>query len=287
MPVFNCENSLIRALNSIEQSLDYFYSKCDNSSIYAEIIIVNDGSTDDTQDILKTFQSNKANYKFINNEHNLGIGVSRNKGVRESNGEIIFFCDGDDIYLKEHILACYNALDYSPESQYKTMLDYSHLVKASDGLVTSMPFGAVKTKVLVQDKIHSYWQKVINNCHSLNLCVRRECHDFIEGFPEDSVYIELQQDEDTVYNQKLAHFFRFCRLDIATVQYFRYPGNCLDRQIDKFQVDPKSYNEVLSSYQSSLRILADKIYTNKLQDLTKKFEDLVNHSYMYNFIGLI
>lgn len=279
LPVFNCEKLVTRALKSIEASLNYFYLNNPNSNIDSEIVVVNDGSTDGTSEALRKFTCDLAKYIIIENKSNLGIGVARNIGVKESSGEIIFHCDGDDLYLIEHILVCYNSLNFPSNPWEQNVLCYSLLANIPDcSEDESKPFGAVKTKVRVREPIHPYWRSVINYCHTLNLCVRRECHDFIEGLPEDFLYKELRQDEDTVYNQKLGHFFKICRIDIETVQYFRYPGNCLDRQMNKFQVDPKSYIEDLSEREFHLRNQATEIYNKKIVDLSKKFEDFIRHN---------
>ncbi|MHA1919530.1 MAG: glycosyltransferase family 2 protein, partial [Promethearchaeota archaeon] len=58
-----------------------------------EIIVVNDGSTDKTPEILKQF---KGKIKVINNEKNMGIGYSRQIGVENASGEYIAFLSADD-----------------------------------------------------------------------------------------------------------------------------------------------------------------------------------------------
>src|SRR5689334_17614281 len=57
-----------------------------------EIIVVDDGSTDDTASIVKGFD---AHVKYIKQE-NAGVCAARNRGVNESTGELIAFLDADD-----------------------------------------------------------------------------------------------------------------------------------------------------------------------------------------------
>jgi glycosyltransferase involved in cell wall biosynthesis len=59
-----------------------------------EIIVVDDGSTDDTRDVLKAY-SGKINYIY---QENRGVSAARNRGVRESRGNLLAFLDSDDIW---------------------------------------------------------------------------------------------------------------------------------------------------------------------------------------------
>ncbi len=64
-----------------------------------EIIVVDDGSTDDSKDILKSYgQQIKAVF-----QQNQGVSAARNNGVNESRGEFISFLDADDLWLPAKI----------------------------------------------------------------------------------------------------------------------------------------------------------------------------------------
>lgn len=87
MPVFNGEKYLRLAMESIlNQTFKDF-----------EFIIINDGSTDKTEKILKNFSDPRIVY--INNETNLGLSKSFNVGIRTAQGECIARMDADDIAL--------------------------------------------------------------------------------------------------------------------------------------------------------------------------------------------
>lgn len=88
IPVYNLENYILICLNSI---LDL-----ENNDKY-EIIIINDGSTDKSEIIIKEFIYK--NYQFdIKYKHikNHGVSYARNKGLELSNSEYVLFLDGDD-----------------------------------------------------------------------------------------------------------------------------------------------------------------------------------------------
>jgi glycosyltransferase involved in cell wall biosynthesis len=82
IPAYNCENTISKCLDSL-LNLDY---------LNLEIIVINDGSTDSTGEILKQY----SNIRIINTE-NSGPSRARNIGVREAKGAFIAFTDADCI----------------------------------------------------------------------------------------------------------------------------------------------------------------------------------------------
>lgn len=85
IPVYNVEQYLEQCLKSaIKQTLKNI-----------EIIVINDGSTDKSLDIIKKYELKYYNIRVINQE-NKGLSETRNVGLRESKGEYIYFLDSDD-----------------------------------------------------------------------------------------------------------------------------------------------------------------------------------------------
>ena len=105
IPVYNVGELLYKCIESIEnQSLDNI-----------EIILVNDGSTDDSGKICDEISSKNNNIKVIHKE-NEGVSVARNLGIRIAKGEYIGFVDSDDyinenMYLKMYLQAKKNDCD--------------------------------------------------------------------------------------------------------------------------------------------------------------------------------
>ncbi len=81
----------------IRQSLDSVF---DQTFQDFELILVNDGSTDGTRDILLEY-IDRPNVRLLENEHNEGIPVSRNRALLVAQGEFVAIHDGDDISLPE------------------------------------------------------------------------------------------------------------------------------------------------------------------------------------------
>lgn len=89
IPAYNVEKYIKKCLDSV---LNQTYNNY-------EIIIVNDGSTDNTSKILESYKSNKK-IKIINQE-NKGLSNARNTGVSNAKGDYILFIDSDDFIEKE------------------------------------------------------------------------------------------------------------------------------------------------------------------------------------------
>ncbi len=85
IPAFNGEAFLAEAVDSI----------CKQNYHPLEIIIIDDGSNDNTEQIAKTLQGN---IKYVSQRHTGGPAAGRNKGLRIAEGDLIAFLDQDDIW---------------------------------------------------------------------------------------------------------------------------------------------------------------------------------------------
>jgi len=88
MPVYNEEASIKKAIKTV---IDQTYKKF-------ELIVIDDGSTDGTSNIVKTLQKLDERIIYLRNEENRGTTYSLNRGLRKASGEYIARIDGDDWY---------------------------------------------------------------------------------------------------------------------------------------------------------------------------------------------
>ena len=96
MPVYNSHENLKESVNSVlSQSFEDF-----------ELICVDDGSSDDSLDILNEFSSNDRRIKIIS-QSNQGSGSSRNRGIEACSGEYICFIDSDDYMVEDCLKKVY------------------------------------------------------------------------------------------------------------------------------------------------------------------------------------
>ncbi len=97
MPVYNVEDIL-------EETLNYLIKQ---STKKIEIICVDDGSSDNSLNILKEYETKYKNIKILQQNHE-GAGAARNKGIKEAKGEYLLFLDSDDIFHKDLCKKSYN-----------------------------------------------------------------------------------------------------------------------------------------------------------------------------------
>lgn len=86
IPVHNGSGTLERCLNTL----------LTKSEISQEIILVNDFSTDNSEEIIDSYIQKYPNIKLINSDHNMGAGLARNIGIQCASGKYIGFVDCDD-----------------------------------------------------------------------------------------------------------------------------------------------------------------------------------------------
>lgn len=90
IPCYNCQDTLEEAVEScFIQGLENF-----------EVVMVDDGSTDRTRDLMREIASKHPEIKLFYHEKNMGGGATRNTAIKNSKGEIIFCLDSDDILPK-------------------------------------------------------------------------------------------------------------------------------------------------------------------------------------------
>jgi glycosyltransferase involved in cell wall biosynthesis len=88
IPVYNASKTIVRTLDSVvNQSLKPF-----------EIIVINDGSVDNSREIIENYIKNKNHFTLINKE-NGGVSTARNAGMKIAKGNFIAFLDSDDEWL--------------------------------------------------------------------------------------------------------------------------------------------------------------------------------------------
>lgn len=68
-----------------------------------ECILINDGSKDNTLDLLKSFEYKDKNRIRVFTQENLGLSATRNKGIENAKGEFLFFLDSDDLLSNDAI----------------------------------------------------------------------------------------------------------------------------------------------------------------------------------------
>lgn len=93
IPAYNAEKTLLRAFLSTV-----------NQGLLCQVVIINDQSNDNTLKVANEIADNYPNILVLNNDKNLGVSASRNKGIKAVETEYIAFLDADDVWLPNKLI---------------------------------------------------------------------------------------------------------------------------------------------------------------------------------------
>ncbi|MDO8961020.1 MAG: glycosyltransferase family A protein [Methylophilus sp.] len=107
IPAYNYAHTLERAVLSVYNQLDEF----------TECLVINDGSTDNTADLLDSFNT-KYHKLTVISKPNGGLASTRNAGIRTAKGDYLIFLDADDALFPDAIANIRLHLKHNPESKF-------------------------------------------------------------------------------------------------------------------------------------------------------------------------
>ncbi len=140
IPAFNAAAYIAETITSIQQQ----------SFSDWEVIIVNDGSTDNTADIIKPFLNEKIN---LIHQTNQGVSIARNNGLTQAHGKYVVFLDADDVLSLDFLKNRFEFLEANPDSGFccGDVLHFTnnihHINKYSIGKFENIPI-----KILLYEK---------------------------------------------------------------------------------------------------------------------------------------
>ena len=133
LPVYNGENYLAEALDDL---LGQSYADF-------ELIISDNASTDATPDICRRYQKQDSRVRYVRQPHNIGLAPNHNFTVEQARGELFKWASHDDLYARDLLKCCVDALDEHPHvvlaHSWTAMIDGSGTIteKAEYPLATS------------------------------------------------------------------------------------------------------------------------------------------------------
>ena len=83
-----------------------------------EVITVNDGSTDNTAEVINSYREEFGHTLSTHDQENLGPQIARNTGAKYAHGEFIIFCDGDVVMEPAMLEKMLNKLNENPKAAY-------------------------------------------------------------------------------------------------------------------------------------------------------------------------
>lgn len=205
IPVFNGQEYIVATLETVfAQTFGDF-----------EVIVIDDGSTDRTEEILQEF---RGKIRLLKNSHK-GPASSRNLGLEASRGSLIAFLDSDDLWLpkklERQVAIAGNHPEYGIITTDMAKFDTTGIIQASAAaLRPPIPSGYVLEELLFENWIGT-------SC----AIVRRECFEQVGKFADDS--IALGKDDWNMWMRIAA----------------RYPIYYLDEVLVHYRVRPQSFSD--------------------------------------------
>lgn len=237
IPSYNRAKLLGRAIDSVLHQTFSDY----------EIIVVDDGSKDNTKDVLKAYDG-KIKYIY---QANRGISGARNQGIKEARGEYIAFLDSDDSWIPEKLAEQIKVL----EANKNVGIVYSKLQMIND----KGEHCGVKPK----HKSGKNFRELIEiggDIPTSSVMARRECFEKVGVFDES-----LQQMEDIDMWIRIAKNYDLYEItDKILAYYYRHDEQVTRNRMKVYEGLVGLYTKILNSYEDAPKaVLTKKIAMNQ------------------------
>ena len=273
IPVYNAGDLLIKCLDSIKnQTLDDI-----------EIICIDDGSNDDSPDILDCYAKNDHRFKVFH-QKNLGAGASRNIAIDKVKGEFLMFVDSDDWIEKDTCeklyyhsinlnsdLVLFDAVRHLPNNQSWDLIHFDGDKTHQDFQTFSFNYEFVKDKVL-NAYFGVIWSKFYKSSFILENNIK---------FPNHKLYNDVEFHVKTMllaksisYYQKIFyHYNRIGQDSLQTVfvsskdAIVFYDVMC---GIREFLID----NDLFAEFNREFTIFTFKEFNRKLNEIDNRYKPI-------------
>ena len=195
MPAFNAEKTIYSAIDSVlNQSFNEW-----------ELLIINDGSSDGTLDVISVFKDKRI--KLIN-QANQGVAAARNSGLKIACGEYIAFLDADDLWLPSKI-----------QKQVSTFSQFGEEVALIYTGYRGFKFSSIDSFSMVTEPINihedDYYRLLVSDyIATLTVMIRRDILKEIGYFRED-----LRGTEDWDYWIRIAKLYKLKKINEELALY--------------------------------------------------------------------
>lgn len=240
IPVFNGNNYI---KNSIDSALNQSYKNI-------ELIVINDGSTDNTEDIIKSY-GNKVKYFY---KENGGVSSALNLGITKANGKYISWLSHDDLYLPKKIETQMEELKNIKD---KSTIIYSgyELIDCKDNLISAIEISSKNEYRHLNNGLYASLMYYLYGC---TLLIPRE------------VFYKV-----SFFNEKL----KYCQDYELWLKIFKngYNIRYIPRVLVQYRIHGKQDSNTKKEYMISE---AENIFINTLSNLSdKQYEEIFYNKY--------
>ncbi|AJR09502.1 hypothetical protein C9J03_02410 [Photobacterium gaetbulicola] len=239
IPLYNKEKYIKRCVDSvIEQSYQDF-----------EIIVIDDGSTDSSIDVLNGISDSRLN---IVKKENGGVSSARNKGIDLSNSEYVCFLDADDYWRKNvlcefvRLIDCYEECSAFVVSSTFNLDNCDHNREINDYVIDDYYEQLSKDNVII---------------NSSSICIKKEIFSKIGKFPNDIHY-----GEDGYLWAKIYNSFKIAKSSYVGAIYDKQAvGRCADIY------NPKLEHPLVIAFDKGERFSSEPEYESYINSLRFSF----------------
>jgi glycosyltransferase involved in cell wall biosynthesis len=204
-------NSRAYVCDAVDSCLAQTYPNC-------EVVVIDDGSTDGTPDLLRTRYGDRIR---LIQQANRGAAGARNTGIREARGEFVQFCDSDDRLLPEKVQAGWELFQQKPE--IVLVYTFARIVLPDDVTEVPLPDVELPSGDLFCLLLCGYG----NFVGTSTVMVRRQAVLDVGGFDES-----LAVAEDWDLWLRLASRWPFAAINEPLMIYRKRPGSLQSDTVD-------------------------------------------------------
>lgn len=278
--VFNDEKFIKKSVESIlHQSFSEF-----------EYIIVDDGSTDKTLEILKEIEKTDKRVTILT-QKNLGAAAARNLGIYSAKGKYIAIQDSDDLS--------------SPE---RLKIQLEHLLKSDNNLISFTAYEIIDSNDTIISKNNKVYKNINNNILKGSFCA---CHPTMMVLKESIIkangynpFYKKTEDYDLIYklieNNGFAEKINLCLYSYrlrdnseGTMNNGAYPKRVYENHLNRIKNKPENFKEVINDFKKDKNVILKRTasaifysedYSQYLKVYLKNFYKLPVNNFLYFFI---
>jgi glycosyltransferase involved in cell wall biosynthesis len=255
IPTYNSEDTIKETVASVQQQ----------SFTDWELIIIDDGSLDNTIDVVKNIAEPRIKLFVYENG---GVGTARNRGITQATGEFIAFLDADDLWTCDKLASQIEALNQN--HQAKVAYSWTNFVNEDGKFLFS------GEALDYQGNIYQHLLLTNFLVSGSNILVRRDALQVVTGFNPDLPYVA-----DWDFYLRLARNFDFVVVPKYQILY-RQSVNSMSSKIEEvkqeslqiideaFQAAPAQFKSLKKKSYSILYLYCADLYRKKITIKDKK-----------------